>query len=322
MRPRGMKSLIAIVVIGLCASFAHSAAAALPTLAVPQIFAPGTISVAANDGAPTFSPDGNTLLFTRSAANWGIILESERDGGRWSKPRIAAFSGRWSDWAPEFSPDGRYLVFVSIRADHHANLWRVDRTPVGWGKPLRLPVAVNRGPSIWKSSIVADGSIYFVSIDAKGNKRLYCSRYAAGAYQRARPLSFSDGAHGDVDPEVAPDESFMVFASSGRVTGDTQDHLFIVFHVTGAWGTPMPIRYAGDNSNGRSTDNEPHLSPDRRTLYFSSDRTVPAHFPRTRQQAQHDLEQVAAWGNVGNNSVWSVPLGPLLEKHLPRAGGG
>jgi hypothetical protein len=286
MRPRGMKSLIAIVVIGLCASFAHSAAAALPTLAVPQIFAPGTISVAANDGAPTFSPDGNTLLFTRSAANWGIILESERDGGRWSKPRIAAFSGRWSDWAPEFSPDGRYLVFVSIRADHHANLWRVDRTPVGWGKPLRLPVAVNRGPSIWKSSIVADGSIYFVSIDAKGNKR------------------------------------FMVFASSGRVTGDTQDHLFIVFHVTGAWGTPMPIRYAGDNSNGRSTDNEPHLSPDRRTLYFSSDRTVPAHFPRTRQQAQHDLEQVAAWGNVGNNSVWSVPLGPLLEKHLPRAGGG
>jgi Tol biopolymer transport system component len=309
-----MKPIIAIVMIGLCAAFARPAAAALPTLAAPQIFAPGTISIGANDGAPTFSPDENRLLFARSAANWGIILESERDHGRWSKPRIAAFSGRWSDWAPEFSPDGRYLVFVSIRADHHANLWRVDRTAMGWGVPVRLPDTVNRGPSIWKSSVVADGSIYFVSIDAKGNKRLYSSRYAAGAYQQAQPLSFSDGAHGDVDPEVAPDESFMVFASSGRAAGTAQDHLFIVFHAGGAWGTPIPIRYAGDDLNGRSTDNEPHLSPDQRTLYFSSDRTVSARFPRTLRQAQHDLEQVAAWGNVGNNNVWSVPLAPLLEK--------
>jgi hypothetical protein len=282
-------------------------------LPAPQIFAPGTVSVAANDGAPTFSPDGNTLLFTRSAANWGIILESERANGRWSKPRIAPFSGRWSDWAPEFSPDGRYLVFVSIRADHHANLWRVDRSGSGWGTPVRLPDAVNIGPSVWKSSIVADGSIYFVALDAKRNKRLYCARFKDGAYQTAQPVSFSDGMHGDVDPEVAPDESFMIFASDGRLPGDTQDHLFIAFNKAGTWGEPVPIRYAGDDANGYSTDNEPHLSPDRRTLYFSSDRILNAHFPRTPAQALADLQQVESWGNVGNSSVWYVPLAPLLD---------
>jgi hypothetical protein len=308
------KHLVAIVVaLGILATNVGLAVANVPMLAAPQHFATGTISIGTNDGSPTFSPDGNTLLFARSAANWGIILESDRAGGRWSKPRIATFSGTWSDWAPEFSPDGRYLVFVSIRADKHANLWRADRVGNGWAAPVRLPDTVNIGPSVWKSSVVADGSIYFVSIDAKRNKRLYCARYKDGAYQPAQPVAFSDGAHGDVDPEVAPDESFMIFASDGRLPGDTQDHLFIAYNKAGTWGEPVPIRYAGDDANGYSADNEPHLSPDRRTLFFSSDRTFNAQFPRTRAQAEADLTQANMWGNVGNSSVWYVPLAPLLN---------
>ncbi len=307
------KMLAAVVAaIGVFAAGVARASAGLPTLAAPQIFAPGTVSVGANDSAPTFSPDGNTLFFTRSAANWGIILESDRTNGGWSKPHIAPFSGQWSDWAPEFAPDGKYLVFVSIRADRHANLWRVDRERTGWSEAVRLPDTVNIGPSVWKSSIAGDGSIYFVSIDAKRNKRLYCSRYKDGAYAPAQPLPFSDGTHGDVDPEVAPDESFMLFASDGRTPGDTQDHLFITFNKAGTWSDPVPVHYAGDDANGTSTDNEPHLSPDRRTLYFSSDRTLNAHFPRTQAQAAADLAQVESWGNVGNNTVWFVPLAPLL----------
>jgi len=42
-------------------------------------------------------------------------------------------------------------------------------------------------------------------------------------------------------------------------------------------------------------DNEPHLSPDHRTLYFSSDRMLPVHFPRTPAQAQADLERINSW---------------------------
>lgn len=284
-------------------------------LSAPQIFAPGIVSGPANDGSPTFSPDGNTLFFTRSGASWGIILESDRVNGRWTTPRIAPFSGRWDDWAPEFSPDGRYLVFVSLRpaspTSAHANLYRVDRTATGWSTPARLPQTVNIGPSIWKPSMAASGSIYFVSIDAKGNKRLYRSRFQDGAYQMAQPVSFSDGTTGDVDPEVAPDESFMIFASNGRTAGDTKDHLFIAYNRGGAWQSPLPIRFAGDSSS--NTDNEPHLSHDLRTLYFSSDRTVRVHFPRSQAQAEKDLERVETWDN-SNMNAWVVPFAPLLPK--------
>jgi hypothetical protein len=296
----------------------------------PQIFAPGVISGPANDGSPTFAPGGKTLYFTRSTAGWGAILESHESGGRWSEPVLAPFSGQYSDSSPGMAPDGSFIVFVSLRpadsgagaataagdaphkAGRVANLWRSNRSASGWSKPERLPDAVNMGPSIWKPSVAADGTIYFVVIDAKGGKRLYSARFKDGAYQAAQPLSFSDGTTGDVDPEIAPDGSFLVFCSSGRREGDQKDHLFIVLRKGAAWGAVTAMRYAGDDQSGSSTDDEPHLGADHHTLYFSSDRSVPVDFPRTREQAQEDLKRLEIWDN-SNSNAWFMTLTPWLE---------
>src|SRR5271154_4162512 len=149
----------------------------------PQIFAPGVVSGPANDGSPTFSPDGNTIFFTRSTANWGVIVESHKIQGDWSRPTLATFSGEWPDSSPAMSPDGSYIVFESNRPKipltdatrpkpgepipgMASNLWRVDRVAAGWSEPKRLPDAVNvAGQSIWKPSIAADGTIYLTAID-------------------------------------------------------------------------------------------------------------------------------------------------------------
>ena len=101
----------------------------------------------------------------------------------------------------------------------------------------------------------------------------------------------------------------MIFASDGRVPGDAKDHLFIAFNRGGGWQSPQPIRYAGDDAGGYSADNEPHLSHDLHTLYFSSDRVTRAQFPRTPEQAQQDLERLDSWDNT-NANAWSVPIGP------------
>jgi hypothetical protein len=305
----------------------------------PQVFAPGIVSAAANDGSPTFSPDGNLLFFTRSTANWGAILESHKAGGQWSKPELASFSGEWPDSSPSMSPDGAFLVFQSTRPANPltahpqqgqpipgvvSNLWRVDRSGSGWSEPIRLPDTVNIGHSIWKPSIAANGNLYFTVIDANGQKRLYSSKYAGGAYQPAQPLAFSAGTTADVDPEIAPDESFLVFCSSSRLTGDPKDHLFIVARDGEGWGPVVPIRYAGDERYGYSTDDEPHLGKigDRRqaAIYFSSDRAVPVHFPRTHEQARQDVERLENWDN-SNSNVWVLPLEPYLREAVSAAKG-
>jgi len=314
-------SLCTTIWIGVSTYDAEGLISSAPT---PQVFAPGVVSGPANDGSPTFAPDGNTIFFTRSTANWSVIVESHKVHGQWSHPTLSPFSGEWSDSSPAMAPDGSYLVFESKRPKQGesvamivSNLWRVDHLDTGWSKPKRLPDTVNFvGQSLWKPSIAADGTIYFVAIDAKGGKRLFSSHYLNNGYEQAQPLSFSDGTTLDVDPEIAPDESFLVFCSAGRLPDDKKDHLFIVRRTAEGWGPVVPIRYAGDDTNGYSTDDDPHLGPDHRTLYFSSDRKVPARFPRSREQAQWDFEHMESWGYFSDyTNVWSFPLNSWLTDH-------
>ncbi|HEX5354449.1 MAG TPA: hypothetical protein VFW60_10240, partial [Rhodanobacteraceae bacterium] len=214
-----MKFAIPTVLVVAAMAPAALAAPAQVALAAPKIFAPGVISSPANDSPPTFSPDGNTLFFARYGAGGATIMESHRVRGHWTKPVIASFSGDWPELAPELSPDGSYMIFVSARAPANAvpgkpshaviHLWRTDRTGPDWdhwSKPRELPPAVNISNAVWRGSVAADGSIYFLSIDPgkdKG-KRLYVSHFEHGKYQPAQPLPFSHYGDDDVDPEIAP----------------------------------------------------------------------------------------------------------------------
>jgi hypothetical protein len=90
-----------------------------------------------------------------------MILESHRNGARWSRPVVASFSGPSSDRQPALSPDGRTLVYVSRRQlpvrpgeprRYASNLWNVVRTASGWSVPERRietasTIALNRSRS-------------------------------------------------------------------------------------------------------------------------------------------------------------------------------
>jgi Tol biopolymer transport system component len=319
--PTRLAGFVAILVV--CAPAVTAAGAQLPT---PEIFSPGSISGPQNDGAPTFTPDARTLYFERSYGHRSIIFESRRVGAGWSKPRVADFSGPWSDQQPALSPDGHRLFFVSTRkvpsADHPneppkalSGIWRVDRTTSGWSKPVHLPSTVNIFGLVFKPSVAANGDLYFMAAaasDSNGPKwRLYRAAWIGGAYQPAQPLSFSDGKFIDVDPYIAPDESYIIFSSSGRrLPDDGHEHLYIALRRGSDWGEVRALRYAGDEWG--ADDGEAQASPDGKTLYFMSARSAPIDRTKSRQQMLADIAVSEIWDN-GNNNAWALPLQALFE---------
>jgi len=300
------------------------------TLPAPAIFAPGVISGAGNDGTPTFSPDGQTLYFYRygTSPNSAVILESHHTATGWSKPIAAPFSGPASDRQPALSPDGRTLVFASRRLLRAApgeplrpvtHLWRVIRTASGWSTPERLPDTINISERMHNPSLAANGDLYFTcptnQPDQDPTWGLYRAAYRDGHYDQAQPLSFAGGALLDADdPAIAPDQSYLIFGSHGLHAPPGREHLFISFRTKASWGPPAQIHYEGDdwpdpNGNG---DGEPQISPDGKTLYFDSSRSVPIDPDRSRSQFLADVERFNTWDN-GSSNVWSLPLEPLLE---------
>lgn len=278
-----------------------------------SVFDPGNLSGPADDADPAFAPDGTSLVFSRN----GALLLSHRQGAGWSKPVLAPFSGVWNDQQPVMAPDGSYLVFVSNRPAvaggptlAGGNLWRVDRHDASWGEPVRLPDTVNRATNIWAPSIARNGNLYFIMRGAAGQPfRIWRARRSGDGYLAPEAVLLGDPASQDVDPAVAPDESFIVFAS--KRGGARNERLYIALRSGDGWGAPRDLGEAV-NGDGSTDVNEPRLSPDARTLYFSTDRQLPVHYPRTPEAAARDLERAQAWDN-GRQNIWSISLAPWLS---------
>lgn len=172
------------------------------------------------------------------------------------------------------APDGSYLIFVSNRPvvpgaaplngmingvaqpGKGANLWRVDRTRAGWSAPIRLPDVVNAVASTYAPSVSANGDLYFMHPDETTSRfRLFVARRIAEGYGQPTALPFS-GLNTDVDPAVAPDQSFIVFGSGRHAHKDID--LFIAFRRGDRWSEPI---YLGDRINGPTADADPVWGP-------------------------------------------------------------
>ena len=304
------------ITAGIILIFTFGTAVAAGT-AAPEVFAPGIISGPEHDTAPAFTPDGRTVYFSRSDGNRSTLLVSHLRRAGWTEPQTAPFSGTWSDMEPAMSPDGRFIVFVSNRPVEEGgkpldgffngrafpagggNLWRVDARGSGWSQPARLPEIVNNNTSTFAPAVAIDGTLYFMHPAADSKRfQLFRAQFEGGTYREPQTLPFSDGSTTDVDPAVAPDESFMVFGS-GRTPARSMD-LFIVFRKKDVWGTPVHL---GDLVNSPGSDAEARLSPDHKTLYLSSERLASGDSSQPRPP----------WDN-GKYNIWHVSLVPWLKQ--------
>jgi hypothetical protein len=254
----------------------------------PERFGDGVFSTDAWDFFVAFSPDQRRALLGRAddAFEQFEMLETRRGAdGRWSPPVRARFATAWSNADPHIAPDGGAVYFISNRPEPGETAARAGHdifvatlgADGAWSDARRLPAPVNDPASDeWSPAVAASGNLYFGGERAgtRGGSDLWVARRLTGG-SYARPENLGDAINTDaleVEPWIAPDESYLIFSALRRPGGRGGYDLYVSRRIDGRWqpATPLPA-----SVNTSVSEWNHSVSPDGAWLYFTrSSRTL------------------------------------------------
>ena len=246
-----------------------------------EVFAPGIISTGNIDKCAVFTPRGDEFYFSVLGDSTCFIAVSRLTNGIWSRPSIPQFSRKYMNLHCCVSPDGSRLYFSSedrprkggrIQTDK-GDIWVVKRTTGEWSEPEDVGPAVNSDSSEFYPSVSANGDLYFYrrGHGGKDDWDIFVSRRDRGDLLTAERMP--DGINtpsNEFDPFIAPDQSYLIFASVGREDSLGGSDLYISYRCKdGSWG---PARNLGLQINSDRWEFCPGVTPDGKYLFFASNR--------------------------------------------------
>lgn len=254
----------------------------LPT-ASALVFSKGIVSDGMNNRDFTISPDGAELYYTVQQKDFLIstIIRVQKKNGKWSAPEVAPFSGRYNDLEASFSPDGKRIWFSSNRPVNSADttndfdIWYVNKTNTGWSEPVHAGFVMNTPANEFYPSVARNGNIYFTSEfkAGKGKEDIVMCAWQNGQYQPPVSLPEAINSKGyEFNAFVDPDEQFIIFTAYGRADDMGRGDLYISEKdESGNW---KPAKHMGAGINSKNLDYCPFVTPDKKYLFFSSNRPI------------------------------------------------
>jgi DNA-binding beta-propeller fold protein YncE len=157
------------------------------------------------------------------------------------------------------TPDGRIMYLTDYGATQ-SYIVTLERTPEGWGRPEKREELVMEGGAGYATT-TQGGSVYFSS----------AGDIYAFEHDRIQKLpSAINSPEGEHDPFVAQDGSFLIFVRQQPDIGDS--NMYISFRQASGW-TPAEKLPAPFNED--TVDGSPYVTPDKKYLFFSSNRDDP-----------------------------------------------
>ena len=241
-----------------------------------------------NEDLPHLGPDGRSLYFISDRPGKGgfDIFVSRRFSpyDPWGAPRNLGpvINGSTDERGPCVSPDGHYLYFSSNRAgskNGSQDLWRSYRSDTtndfGWQAPENLGDGVNTNDPDFGAAYTEDqsgrGTLLFGRRVGGGQSDIYMSqRQSDGSFGDAvRVWQLSMPSADDLRPTVRLDGLELYFHSN-RPSSEGHD-LWVSSRPSTDWTWQFP-QNVGPVVNTSDAELYPALSPDARTLVFSSNR--------------------------------------------------
>ncbi len=288
---RRFAQITAVAAFALAVSISAALLAQVLPLQVQNIINMGTtINTPFDDFAPSFTADGNTMVFNtkRPGESYQNIYLCRKEGGTWGEPHaISEINSPYNDETPFITPDGVFIFFASDRdgslempADASGkirvsyDIYVSQRIGGRWQLPIRLPGTVNtahheRSPSLSRDlSTLYYTTWPFGTIDkAYIMSAEYRDDTGDGSFVNQRPMpSPINIGEQDISLTPAPDGKGFFF-SSRRAGGYGGWDLYYAPYENGRIGQPVNL---GPGIN--SSANDVHLSIIGETLYFCSNR--------------------------------------------------
>jgi Tol biopolymer transport system component len=281
----------------------------------PVVFAPGIVSQPDRSNLKiTFSPDGRECLIGVRVNDVPTILYAKQDNGHWSKPETADFLvDNQREKEPFFSPDGNRIFFVRF-----SNIWVSNRINRSWAAPEMIGPPVNANDAEqYHPTATADGTLYFCS-NRGGQYNIYRSRCENGRYAAVEKLdavinSHADGADGAYDPYIAPDESYIIFASIRSGGYGKEDH-YISFNKGGHWTNP---RNLGAKINTAGTEYGSYVSPDSKYYFFARSASAGGDFWQKNNRAEIYWVRTDFVDDATDSTVTPRAQGAYFGQSLP-----
>ena len=333
MKSRVLTAVILVLLLALLpdylgspfASLSHPAQSRSPyaapkPLPSPTIFGDGIISTGDDESHPAFTPDGRILYFLKNTPtfNHWTIVTSHSTAGKWSTPEVAAFSGQYSDADPFITSDGRRFFFISTRPvngkpKQDTDIWVMERTASGWSEPKHLDPPVNSDANEWFPTATDNGTLYFGSErpGGKGRADIWRSKLTGAGYSEPENLGDTvNSPASEVEPYIAPDESYMIIAAAGRQDSRGAFDLYVSYNNKGAWTKPENL---GDTINSSAWDFSPKISPDGKYFFFTSNRGF-ADKPLERRLTYKELVTHLHRAGNGLRDIYQVDINMLKLK--------
>jgi hypothetical protein len=244
-----------------------------------KVLAPDILSTGDDESHASVFPDGRTLYFLKNTPSFDFytIVYSELRDGKWTRPQVAPFSGRYSDADIVFTANGRRAYFVSARPVNgqprdDMEIWTIERNADGsWGQPRHV-LELSSPTDEWFPTLTADGTIYFGSDRAGGvgGTDIWRARFLNGKFQPPENLGAPVNSKGDeIEPFISADEQLLIVAARNRGDAVGAYDLYVAKRRGSSWDTP---RHPGPPINSRGWDFAPRLSPDGKIFVFTSNR--------------------------------------------------
>ncbi len=220
----------------------------------------------AEEENPFFSPDGQMITFTSTAADHRDVDYNQKLRDIYimdlnTKTTTNLTTNGSNDWRPRYSPDGKYIAFVSERNDLRdvpfVDLFSdvfIMENDGRFQLKLTDTQSHNGSPCVLAGSTEQKGTIYFDS-DRSGYYAIYAMNMKG---QDVRQITFNDGVN-DVSPAVSANGEKIVFFSD-------RDGNYDIFMMNNDGSAQQKL------TSNSADDLNPEFSPDGNKVLFYSNR--------------------------------------------------